>query len=139
MATLQQIDRTRPMSVWGSNAVKVTDPELVELAERMALPQLMVCEELVGEVLKIDAAEVATFLDRISKPEWRASFETDLQCISEDMQGRPLLTTWISIEVFHQFLKDIADLQIHPRLTEAVREWEGRGARTINVDGYQLS
>lgn len=138
MATLNQIDRTKALSFYGYKTVKLTDPEMVALAARMSLPQMLCSDQPVDEGIKVGPDDAVPLLDRMAEHEWRSQFEPDLQCISEDAEGRPFLTTWVSVDVFRCFAESVADLRIRSILRTALRKWEDLGARRIYVDGYKL-
>jgi hypothetical protein len=138
MATLQQIDRTKSLSFSGYRTVKLTDPEMVELAARMDMPQLLNSDEPVADRMEIAPDDGAMMLDRMADPVWRSMFEADLQCMSKDAEGRPFLTTWLSLEQYCGFLRSIADMPVHSELATALAEWKNKGAQTIYFDGYQI-
>lgn len=138
MATLNQIDRTKELSFCGYRTVKLTDPEMVALAARMSLPQMLCSDDPVDEGIKVGPDDATTLLDRMAEQEWRSQFETDLQCVCEDMEGRPFLTTWVSLDVFRRFAESVADLRVRSCLTTALREWQHLGAMRIYVEGYRL-
>ncbi|MCA8198467.1 hypothetical protein [Burkholderia vietnamiensis] len=137
MATLQQIDRTKALSFSGYRTVKLTDPEMVALAARLQLPQMLNSDEPVADGKEIAPEDAARILDRMADSAWCPIFEADLQCMSEDAEGRPFLTTWLSLEQFRRFLDCIADMPVHSGLAIALAEWESKGAQKIYFDGYQ--
>ena len=110
MATLQQIDRTKALSFSGYRTVRTTDPEMVALAARLQLPQMLDSDEPVADGKEIAPEHAARILDRMAEPAWRSMFEADLQCMSEDGEGRPFLTTWLSLQQFRRFSDSIVDI-----------------------------
>ncbi|WP_175857924.1 hypothetical protein [Burkholderia anthina] len=138
MATLQQIDRTKVLSFSGYRTVRTTDPEMVALAARLQLPQMLNSDEPVADSKEIAPEHAARILDRMADPAWCSMFEADLQCMSEDGEGRPFLTTWLSLEQFRTFLDSIVDIPVHSGLAIAIAEWESKGAQKIYFDGYQI-
>lgn len=138
MATLSQIDRSKVLMMCGSKATKTTDPEMIALAEKMELPQLLVFQNPVGETLTIPANETELFLERVSQPDWRSAFEGDLQGMCETNDGEPLLTTWLAIDSFRRFAEGLTGLPFQSSLLAAVQGWEALGADTVFLDGYEL-
>ncbi|MCA8050704.1 hypothetical protein [Burkholderia arboris] len=137
MARMEQIDRSRAVTITGHKTVQHTDQCFVDLAKRMQLPQLLNCDVAVGLPKVVDAELGASLLDRLSGPRWRALFEADLQCICEDADGNPLLTTWMSIDVFSRFASSLDDMSVRIEFEAAISAWEAQGVETVYIDAYQ--
>ncbi|MEX3555404.1 MAG: hypothetical protein VB131_01825 [Burkholderia gladioli] len=134
---MEQIDRSKAMTITGHKTVQHTDQCFVDLAKRMQLPQLLNCDVPVGLPKVVDADVGASLLDRLSGPRWRALFEADLQCICQDSDGNPLLTTWMSIDVFSRFASSLDDLSVRFEIEAAVSDWEAQGVETVYIDAYR--
>ncbi|WP_334043695.1 hypothetical protein [Burkholderia ambifaria] len=137
MARMEQIDRSKSVTITGHKTVQHTDQFLVDLAKHMQLPQLLNCDVPVGLPKVTDAELGASLLDRLSESRWRALFEADLQCICEDSDGNPLLTTWMSIDVFSRFASSLDDTMVRIELEATISDWEALGVETVYIDAYQ--
>jgi hypothetical protein len=95
MAQLTHIDVTRPLSFRGHVTRPTTEPFLREAAQSMNLPGLL------QSIHPVDAAEVEVAPPHTAgalawlqaHPQWGAQLEEHLQCVCEDQNGHPILTT----------------------------------------------
>jgi hypothetical protein len=62
--------------------------------------------------------------------------EQDLQCIAEDGQGRPLLTTWIDIREFKQMVADAQGTAYGSQLLEALNTWKALKPDEVMIDAH---
>lgn len=124
---LEQLDMSRPL-------------QLVARRNSGFMSGLVECRHA---QLLLAGIEAQTFLVWAGSAGWRRSFERDLQCIAQDKAGKPLLTTWMSLDTFReQFCRQglaqpnpaIQDLMQY--LLDATAGWAAAGANEVDLSGY---
>lgn len=156
MALLHQIDRDMPLMLTGLRHGVITDPGMVRWAAERNQPELLnLAEEVPGApTIHIEGPDVRAMLDFIERTCWRAEFEPNLQSLQDDADGRPMLTTWISMGTFQVFAgvspggmcldqatphvdkTRLADLLA--RLQAQTKDWRALGVQEVDLDGYKL-
>jgi len=94
------------------------------------------------EPIVLSGSDVATFLGWVSAI-WRDLFESDLQCLAQDADGRRLLTTSLPLVTFMHDLctRSQADheapvTELLGRLRAGMRCWREMCADTVSISGY---
>lgn len=138
--TIEQIDKTKPLSVCASLFVKETAPEMVAIADQLGMPNLLQCQTpILDTTISLGGEDVLSFLRWIAEsPYWREKFEQDLQCIIQDEDGNPFLSTWIPVNDFIQMLHEGRDLPVMQSLQKASEGWKAKGAVEVCFDGYRI-
>jgi hypothetical protein len=140
MRNLDQLDRTMPLAFYACVNETLTDPEMVELAERMNMPLLLSCDiPLEGvQVLIEDPAIVDQMLTWLqANQKWRSSLESTLQCLAEH-DGRPLLTAFMPMSEFLALGEDLMADKQFAGLEFPFAQWQAMGATRGYIDGYRL-
>lgn len=86
-----------------------------------------------------------TFLSCVTESPAPADFERDLQCISNDAKGKPLLTTWVPITIFREdfcghFMQSQNDQQraLCNHIFGETMIWEPSGCEFAVIEGYRI-
>ncbi|EPR7484107.1 hypothetical protein ACU8KO_002732 [Vibrio alginolyticus] len=131
MAALTQIDQTQPMEL---------NPYQYDLESSAHLRPV---ESL--EPITLTGRDVELFLSWCSTKPWKGVLEEDLQCLSVDRSGKPLLTTWMPLVVFrYRFTQDTACLKcgdtkaLLKRLFDLSITWRDAGVDTVDINGRRL-
>ncbi|WP_226034341.1 hypothetical protein [Aquitalea palustris] len=124
---LEQLDVSRPLALEARHNTGF----MSDLVEGLHVP------------LQVAGAEAQTFLAWAGSTGWRRQFERDLQCIAQDEEGQPLLTTWMPLDTFReQFCRqglaqqDPAIPALMQRLLDATASWAAAGANEVDLSGY---
>lgn len=144
MALLRQIDLTKPITIYGQRYERITHNGLESLAAKLDQPNLVVCaENVAGTTITLSSEDgdvllavlVASACGHIAG-DWYKRFERNLQCLSQDAAGHPLLTTWVALEDFEQFLQS-AHFELFTRLQVQIQGWRELGVEEVCLDGYE--
>ncbi|CAG0961989.1 hypothetical protein RHDC4_00746 [Rhodocyclaceae bacterium] len=141
MATLQQIDPQRPLTFVGMRYEKTDDPEMARLAEAMQMPQLQIIANAVTPYVELSAADGAALLAYLPNTAFVTDFAENLQCIAQTTEGEPLLTGWMPLERFREFIAHRqADTPAAPlsALDAMMTDWAGIDIAEIYFDGFRL-
>jgi len=140
MAKLIQIDPSMPISFTPHRNERITDAVMVDLAEQMNLPNLLLCDTPLADTepleLRNEAAAVLHWAQNHEK--WCARLEETLQSMSQDLEGRPFLTAFMPIGELEALAKDLADSGLAPQLLHLTKQWQAQGATMGYIDGYRL-
>lgn len=97
------------------------------------------------EPIILEGDDIEAFLQWAKIDYWRPRFEEDLQSVSQDSEGRQLLTTWIPLVTFREvFCSGGRDLQgektkiLMDRLREQTKGWRALEVDTVDVSGYVI-
>jgi hypothetical protein len=130
MAQLEQIDQTLPLNI-------------TPFQRDLDAPIMRHVDSLERIVLEGD--DVAHFLVWAQHPSWRSQFEGDLQSVTNDTQGRKLLTTWLPLVTFREqfccggrLMQDPAMEALMDRLRVTTRDWRAAGVDTVDISGRAL-
>jgi hypothetical protein len=140
MAQLSMIDTAMPITLTPHSSGAVSDAGLRALAGSARLPQLLVIDDLTegAEPLTVPADESKQFLSMVEATFWGRIIERNLQSISQDSAGRPLLTSWLRAHQFKHLVNDARYTRVGDRLERAQREWLALGMESVYFDGYKL-
>ncbi len=90
----------------------------------------------------LEGTDVALFMAWAIQPPWRAAFESDLQSVANDAQGRQLLTTWVPLVIFRERfclggreMQNAVTQALMLRLRELTRDWRTGGVDTVEIFG----
>ncbi|NWA23948.1 hypothetical protein HX866_03500 [Pseudomonas gingeri] len=143
MSKLSQIDTKMPLNFYACVNETITDPEMVALAERMQMPNFLMCDvplDGAPPVVIDDPVKVELILSWLrANHKWSARIEETLQSMANDSEGRPLLTAFMPAEEFAIFADDLAANEQLADLHLPFAEWRAMGATTGYFDGYELS
>jgi len=130
MATIERIDLSLPV-------------DLMPFQHDLNGPTIRPVNALAPVIL--EGADVALFLAWAKQPTWRHQFESDLQSLVNDAQGRKLLTTWMPLVTFRErfcnggrHLQDESTQGLMERLRIATSEWRTAGVDTVEVSGRAI-
>lgn len=130
MRTLEEFDLSMPLELW---------PYQHDLDAAISQPVDSV------EPIILMGADAEAFLQWAKTDYWRPRFEEDLQSVSQDFDGRKLLTTWIPLVTFREsFCSGGRQLQgeeiqlLMERLREQSRSWRALEVDTVDVSGYVI-
>lgn len=137
MATLKMIDAGRPITLMAHKRGRITDHGMVALATKLELPQLLNVSQGIDDAERLEIREAESFIAWLQAKQWASRLEQDLQCISEDGEGRPLLTTWISAGEFERLVADAQGTAFYATLQRALEMWRQLGADEIVFEGYK--
>ena len=104
----------------------------IDLSRGCVLPALVEMAEPTSSVEALRIAEASEVL------EWLGILEGDLHCVAKDSDGRAILTTWMDIEVFAQFVASMQGSAIGAPLRQARDAWLAAGAGLVHFDFYAL-
>jgi len=140
MSTISQIDACLPLAFYPSVEGKIDYPEMVELAEKLQNPNLLKCDyPIEGLTFEVNGVRAKAILDWLSEhPRWRREIESTLQCLAQDLEGRPLLTAFMQIDKFEELADELAGSGLLPGFREIVAHWRERGATSGYIDGYRI-
>lgn len=95
------------------------------------------------EPIILQGADIEVFLQWAKTDYWRPRFEEDLQSISQDYEGRALVTTWMPLVTFRErFCSGGRQLQeaetqvLMERIREQSRSWRSLEVDTVDITGY---
>ena len=96
------------------------------------------------EDITIEGNDVKLFLLWLASS-WRPTIEKDLQSLTDDPHGCPLLTNVVPLVTFRQgicgggrSLQDLATRNLMERLQAAVRNWRSHEVDIVDITGYWL-
>lgn len=137
MSTLNNIDINLPITFYACVAKEITDPEMVELAGRMQLPGLLWASyPLAGaEIIFQDGVDIFNWLR--SSPRWRSKIEETLQCLADDAEGKPLITSFMPIDDLIMLAQELNDNRVWD-LRSPFTEWKAMGATEGCFEGYKI-
>lgn len=141
MSTINQIDASLPLIFYPTVQGKIDDPALIDLAQKLNIPNLLICEyPLEGLELPVsEGVKIQRVLDWLQgNSRWKAAIERTLQCLAEDKDGRPFLTAFMGIEEFTELAGDLASSGVLPGLQGSVAHWREMGATSCSFEGYRL-
>lgn len=143
MATLEQIDRERPVFVTGFQRSISNDPTLIALAKAHNNERMRLVSSPVTDEITLPVSEASVLLGWIGDNELRFLVERNLQSLSAKPDG-DLLTTWVTLSEFdalvvankHEGPVGLREL-LH-RLATATENWKALGVDEVYIDGYAL-
>ena len=138
MLKLEMIDPSKPLTLMPMTRAKIDDLEMVELADRLAMPQLLSVDEATEGATPLKIVETAGFIEWLRNSSWAARVEHDLQRLSQDEHGRPFLTASLKIAEFESLAADASAEPFGDSLQQAFGSWLALGATAVYFDGYQL-
>jgi len=139
MATLKMIDTTKPLELSAQSVGRVNDPRMEKLAREQSMPQLLNVWSRTDGTEPLFLAESADFIAWLHSTPWGHRVEADLQCMSNDAEGRPLLTGWVSFAEFGRLVADARDSIFGERLRRAHDAWAALEPHQVLFDGHMLS
>lgn len=126
MRALEQIDLTLPF-------------EITPMVQDLDAPMIGPVDGL--DVIKLSGADTELFISWV-KAHWRAELERDLQSISNDREGRALLSTWMPLVTFRtnlcgggRQLQDDVMQELMERLRSQTRNWRLAGCDLVDLSG----
>ena len=137
MATLSMIDTTKSVTLRAHSRSQVMDSELVELSKRLNMPRLLNVSSPVCGAQELRIEDSAGFLTWLSATAWLKRLEEELQCVSQDRDGRPILTALINMGEFEQLVADAKGSKYGAALQQAIGSWMAIGADEIAFEGYK--
>lgn len=143
MSRLEQIDQSKPLTFYGSKTIKSDDPVLVKLASSTGIDNLMCISSPATEAITLSPEDGARLLNYLTSCCWREDFDKDLQCISETELGEPLLTGWMSLEQFNQFVTATSEARfpicdISLKLSKLLSGWTALDIDEVTFTGFRL-
>lgn len=139
MAILTDIDISHPLSFRGIRNERTDDPEMIRFAKAMNTPQLQMVAQPATAVTALTADDGATLLAYLPLTPFFGAFQQNLQCLSETAAGEPLLTGWMPLERFGEFLAHRqAETPLAPlaALASLLDSWAGLHVHEVVFDGY---
>lgn len=129
MASFDQIDDTKPLS-FAPMQYDLDNPGHMHLVP-------------VIEYVVLSAEDTKAFVAYLNRAEhWKKEIERDLQCISEDLDGNPFLTTWMPLTTFRNYFcsnitinNEIPEIAQH--LYKATRAWRDAGCEVVDFSFYK--
>jgi hypothetical protein len=115
----------------------MTDPEMVDMSKRMNIPQLLKLSAAIEGAQELYISDAAGLLGWIQDADWSARLEEDLQCISQDQEGRPILSTWISMDEFEKLATDAEGTKHGAQIQKALEVWKAIGPAEITFEGHR--
>lgn len=93
--------------------------------------------------IRLSLSHSQSLIDWIaSSSYWRAELERDLQCLAEDLEGHPLLTTWMPLTTFRNVFcsntaitQDLPDLSAY--LYRSTRHWRDAGVEVVDITAFK--
>lgn len=137
MAELSMIDSTKSFTLTAFTRRQITDPVMVDLAIQMSMPQLLSIDEPTDHAEPLSIAETGEFIAWLQSSQWASRLEKDLQCMTEDEAGRPLLTSWLDAGEFAQFVAEAQGSPFGQCLQQAYGAWIALGMGTVYFDWYE--
>lgn len=124
MATLDQIDVTKPLVFYGTRTTISDDPELTRLAASTGMPQMRHVFETVTDEFALSPTDGAKLLDYVRAHPQRDLFEANLQGLSQtDDFTRTDVGAGASVHLLLGRLGAAAD-------------WCAAGVQDVFFDGY---
>lgn len=139
MAKLSMIDPTKSFTLTASTRGQATDPVMLGLASQMSMPQLLNVDEPTERAEPLSISVTGEFIAWLQSSQWASRLEKDLQCMSEDKAGRPLLTSWLNAAEFAQFVAEAQDSIFGQCLQKSYDAWIALGMDTVYFDGYKVN
>jgi hypothetical protein len=142
VAKLSQLDRTLHISFYACINETITDPEMVALAKQMEMPNLLKCDVPlpgVSPVTITDPAKVELILNWLqASPQWSAKIEESLQCLAEDANGKPFLTSFMPAGELVQLAQYLVSNKELAEIHFPFADWLAKGATTGYFEGYRI-
>lgn len=94
----------------------------------------------------LEGGDVTLFLKWAKQDSWRVRFESDLQSIENDAEGRKLLTTWLPLVTFRESfcaggrqIQDAETQALMERLRGLTLNWRSAQVDTVDINGRALN
>lgn len=143
MAKIAQISAEHPLTFYPMVTKVSDDPHLEALAEQLENPRLVLCDfPLEGNpCLEVsDLQQVEKLLNWLAgDTRWGSVIESTLQSLSEDAQGRPLLSAFMTVSEFADLAAEPDAGTLVPGLAAACASWGALGATNIYFEGYKAT
>lgn len=145
MSRIEQINTEKPLSFSGYRNTIDNNAEMTQLAIKLDCSQLLNTAEPEPKAeINLSVEDSSLLLNYLKNCAWREGFDENLQGMSETEDGEPLLTGWMSIDEFNNFIKnaglDNPDVKIViGKLHEASIDWKSMGIDDVYFDGYELT
>ena len=134
MATISMIDALAPLWVSPLTRRLVT----FDFSLSNGPPAQIETAEPTSGADALQFAEAAEVLAWLNASRWLSRLERDLQCVANDRDGRPILTTWLDFEQFAQLVSDAQDSALAARFQQVHDAWLAAGADLVHFDFYAL-
>lgn len=91
------------------------------------------------EPLHLSGADARALLTAAMDSAWRAKWEADMQCISEDEAGRTIVSAWMTLVEFREFFcgrNSATDADVRRVLGEvraAINSWRDNGVEVVEL------
>ena len=126
-----------PIALSAFTRSRVSDSCFDKLAIEMSMPQLLDIDEPTHGATRLSIAEAEGFMSWLRSTQWGTRLAEDLQCIANDNEGRPLLTSWLSCDEFRQLVTDAQSEPFGLSLHRAYAAWTALGATSVYFDSYR--
>ena len=138
MANLSMIDPAKPLRLAAFSRSQVTNPVLKKLAISMSMPQMLDIDEPTASAVPLSITETGNFIVWLLSTPWGKRLEENLQCMSQDQEGHPFLTSWVAAGDFKQLVLDARGSTFAQLLQRSYDAWTPLGMNTVYFDGYRL-
>lgn len=141
MATLEQIDPSKPIQLYGSRTAPSDDWFLVELAKQTGDTSLRNVCMCATDAIVLSTEEGRALLEYVASSDWKNTFEKELQCISQTNAGEPLVSGWLTWSNFMGFIESCTAQNspirhIAIKLNTQIETWHEKKLNEVTFDGY---
>lgn len=142
MSRIEDIDTTRPVGFYGSKTTISDDQFLVNIVKETGLENFYYVSSPVTATTELSIEEGRLLLDYLKTCCWREDFDRNLQCISQTEAGEALLTGWMPVETFNDFVKTTSQdgfpvQEVSVKLAEIIQGWAECGVQEATFVGYR--
>ena len=135
MASIESIDINKEMNFIGYKDIEGSDSELTELAKGLGDERLRKIAQQVTEKITISPGETRDFVALMIFDSEIEEFEDNLVLMEQGGGENQLMTWYLKLEKFIDFLQRKPESKVAVRLLNQCSEWAGLGVENVYFDG----
>lgn len=138
MKTLAMVDRAMPFTMYATASRMTREHVLRELAFHLVMPEMLHVDENIEEAEPLVLTQTGELLDWLNRTSWGRRLEADMQCMAVSPEGRPLLSSWLSVREFGRLVVESRGTSFSLAMNQAFAAWGALGMDKVYFDGYQM-
>lgn len=139
MSIIEMINPNKPLVFTGHKTSLCTDEVMIELARKMNNEVFRYVIEPITKDIELSVEDTAKFIKTVIGSNQRKLFDENLQGMAETVKGEPLLTGWLSLSDYQEFLVGVAGCPVSKFLYVASLSWNDLGVEDVYFDGFELN
>lgn len=137
MSMLTTIDISRPVTISAWRRGTSTDVQLLKLAQDQSMPELTNELRQIEGIPDLRIEDAAGFAAWLQGTRMCARVADDLQCLSEDSEGRRILTAFFPFSDFEELVNEAKGSAYAEMLNKALSEWSGQAPDEVDLSMYE--